>query len=326
MKGPPVEELTRLDDAECAAAVAASGRSFRFSHRAGAGRAVETAYPGYTFEPYQVLYRDGFTILFPIVRVTRRLPVLTTALAMPLGLEATPLPVEGEVTRGHVHSVFRALEGIGALAVDGGAGGSPPALGSVTKATTHTLDLRSRFEALWSGAFSSKNRNSCRKADRAGVEVSAQVSAGALEDYLRLYAMAAKGWGYADPPYPPRLFGALLRSGAAELWLARLDGQAIAGALLLRGSHDVFYWTGAIDRQFQAFAPSNAVLRTAIKSACRRGDDYVDFGASGGLAGVPKFKLSFGAQPREFRSIELRTRANRALGKSRAKLAGRATA
>jgi hypothetical protein len=322
VKGPPVDELTLLDDTAWDAAVAASGRPFRFSHRAGAGRAFESAYPEYSFEPYQVLYRDGSNILFPIVRVTRRLPVLTTALAMPLGLEGTPLPVKGEVTAGHVYSAFRALQGIGALAVYGGAGGSPPTLGSVTMATTHTLDLRSGFEALWSGAFSSKNRNSCRKAERAGVDVSAEAGAGALEDYLRLYAMSSKGWGYADPPYPRRLFAALIGSGAAELWLARLDGQAIAGALLLRGSHDVFYWSGAMDRQFQAFAPTNAVLRTAIESACRRGDDYVDFGASGGLAGVERFKLSFGAQPCEFRSIELRTRANRALDKSRAKLAG----
>jgi CelD/BcsL family acetyltransferase involved in cellulose biosynthesis len=317
-------EVAVPGDAEWDEALAASGRPYRFSHRAAAGRAFEAAYPSYRFEPRRVSYDDGTVMLLPLVRVRRRVGALGMALCMPLGLEGTPLVLDGEVTPAHVHGLLDALDEIGMLQVHGGAGASPPATGRVTDGLTHTLDLRPGFERLWEEAFSSKNRNVCRKADRAGVEVSEESTADGAAAYYALYATTSKGWGYAEPPYPQRLIGALVGSGTAELWLARLEGQPIAGALLLRGSQDLLYWSGALDRERQAVSPTNAVLRTAIESACARGIAYFDFGASTGLTGVEKFKASFGAQPCEYRSVELRSRAYAALEGVRAGLsAGR---
>ena len=156
----------------------------------------------------------------------------------------------------------------------------------------------------------------CRKAEREGVTV-ADESQTAAEDYYALYEKTARGWGREQPPYPRELFAALIGSGAAELWIGRLEGRPVAGALVLRGSHDLLYWSGAMDREHASVAPSNAVLRALIESACGRGIDYLDFGASTGLPGVEAFKRSFGATPREFISISLSSRRHRGLEWSR---------
>lgn len=312
MKGESVRHLERLGDQEWDAAVDSSGRAFRFSHRAAAGRAFEDAYPSYVFEPYRVEYRDGTTLLLPLVRVTRRLASLSMMLGMPLGLEGTPITLAGTPTIAHIHGLFRALAGAGMLAIYGGGAGSPPSRPSIgCSAVTHVLDLGGGFERLWTDALTSRNRNSCRKAERAGVRVSRESSSHSVAAYWELYELASRARGYMHAPYPRRLFAALLRSEHAELWLARLDDRVIAGAVLLRGSEDLFYWSGAMDRRFQGVAPSNAVIRGALQSACTRNLTYFDFGSSGGLPGVEKFKESFGPEERKYHSVELSSRSYR---------------
>jgi Acetyltransferase (GNAT) domain len=309
---PQLEELVQLEDADWDAALEASGQPFRFSHRSCAGRAFERAYPSYSYSPFRAAFSDGAVALLPVVHVARRFGSLDMALAMPLDLEGRPIVVEGELGADHLDTLREGMEGAGLLTVSGGAGGSPPYAEHAVHGLTHVLDLAPGFEALWETSFSSKNRNSCRKADKAGVAIAEETTPEAAGEYRRLYELAAAGWGYHEPPYPVELFRALVESRAAQLWLARLEGKAIAGALLLEGSEDVLYWSGAMDREHQGVAPSNAILRTAIEAACRRRLSYFDFGASGELIGVERFKASFGAQPREFHSVTSSSRAYRA--------------
>jgi hypothetical protein len=309
MNAIPVRSLEVLTAHAWDAAIAASGVSFRFSHRASAGRAFEAAYAEYEFEPYRAQYEDGTTLLVPLVRVTRRVSALTMMLGLPLGLEGRPLVVEGELRGGHLGGLFSALPGCGRLTVHGGAGGDLPADGIRSEASTHVLELSPGFETLWEQSFSSKNRNSTRKAEKAGIEVSRAEDVGA---YHALYAAASRAWGYSDPPYPRALLDALMDSGYAELWLGRLDDSPIAGALLLRGSDDVLYWSGAVAAEHRTLAPGNAVIKAAIQSACERGIAYFDFGASTGLPGVSAFKESFGAAEVRCGTVDLTSRGYRA--------------
>lgn len=316
-----LRELEELDPAEWDAAVAETGARFRFSHRASAGQALARAYASYAFRPQRAVFEDGTTLLVPLVSVRRRLSSLSMLLGMPLSLEGTPIVVTGAAKPQHIEGLFRALGNHGMISIVGGAGGSPPAVGDVDELETHVLDLTPGFETLWETSFTAKNRNVCRKADREGVEVTrAETSDGDV--YRALYEQASRGWGYEEPPYPRALFSALLASADAELWLARREGEPIAGALLLRGSHDLFYWSGAMDREYAHVAPSNAVLRTAIQSACERGLDYLDFGASAGLPGVEAFKRSFGAKPVSYLTATLEARRYRALEAGRSRLRG----
>lgn len=300
-----VESLTQLDDDEWDAALRETRRPYRFSHRAAAGRVLEAAYPGYRFIPYRAEYEDGSTILYPLVMVQRRLGPMSMALGMPLGWEGTPLPLTGTAQPVHLQALFDALEPCGVLKLHGGAGGSPPAAGNVSASVTHTLDVSGGFEVIWEGAFTASTRNMCRKAERGGLSVVQDSTPGGADAYYALYAESSRGWGYTDPPYPHQLFTALLASGHAQLWLGRVENRLIAGAVLLRGSEDLFYWSGAMDRDYRSVAPSNGVLRVAIEAACAEKVCYLDFGASTGLPGVEAFKRSFGAQPREYRTVSL---------------------
>jgi hypothetical protein len=312
---PRLAELVQLDDADWDAALEASGQPYRFSHRACAGRAFERAYTSYSYAPWRASFSDGVVALLPVVRAARRLGSLDMALAMPLDLEGRPIVLDGTLEAAHLDVLRDGMEGVGMLTVSGGAGGSPPSAKGAESGVTHALDLGPGFEALWESSFSSKNRNSCRKADKAGVAVAEESTPAGVGDYRRLYELASAGWGYDEPPYPAELFRALVDSGNAQLWLARLDGTAVAGALLLVGSDDVLYWSGAMDREHQGVAPSNAIIRDAIAAACERGLSYFDFGASGRLTGVERFKTSYGAQPREFHSLTFSSRAYRAANK-----------
>jgi hypothetical protein len=307
MTAVAVDALEPLPDGAWDTAVAGAGTAYRFSHRAVAGRAFETAYDEYAFEPYRVAYADGAVALVPLVRVRRRLAAMTMMMGMPLGLEGTPIAVEGSLEPGHIEGLFDALDACGRLTLHGGAGGSPPANGSAGQRTTSVLDLRAGFEAVWTDAFTSKNRNMVRKAEKRGLRIARETSQERADDYYDIYAAASQRWGYDAPPYPQALFRELVASGHTELWLAYDDDGPVSGALLLDGSDDLLYWSGATVPGKQALAPSNALLSETIRSACERGVAYLDFGASDGLPGVEKFKQSFGAQAREYQVTELRS-------------------
>jgi hypothetical protein len=305
-RGPRVASIDELSDREWQQALACSGHPFRFSHRAAAGRALEAAFDSYRFTPCRVEYTDGAAALYPLVRVERRLPAMSMVLGMPLGLEGTPIVVSGGISATHVVSLFYALDHCGVLELNGGAGGSPPQLGEGESVSTHVLDLGGGFEYVWRQAFSDKTRNMCRKGERAGVLVAEESTADGIAEYHRLYSRSAAGWGYDAPPYPRRLLEALVGAGG-ELWIARLDGVPVAGAVLLEGSDDLLYWSGAMDREYRRAAPTNTLLRVAIESACRRGIRYFDFGASAGLSGVESFKRSFGGTERAYRNTRRTT-------------------
>jgi Acetyltransferase (GNAT) domain len=308
-----VDALELLADEAWDAALASAGTDYRFSHRAAAGRAFEAAYEEYSFEPYRVAYADGAVALVPLVRVRRRLAAMTMMMGMPLGLEGTPIALEGSLGPGHMEGLFDALKACARLRLHGGAGGSPPANGRAEHLTTHVLDLRPGFETVWTDAFTSKNRNMVRKAEKRGLRVARETSQERADDYYDIYAAASQRWGYDAPPYPRALFRELVACGHAELWLAYDDDGPVSGAFLLDGSDDLLYWSGATVPGKQALAPSNALLSEAIKAACERDVSYLDFGASQGLPGVEKFKRSFGAQARDYRVVERRSLSYRVL-------------
>ncbi len=304
--GDRLVELVRVDPAGWDEKLAGSGRPFRFTHGADAGRALEKGFPEYRFEPLEVGYADGTRLLFPLVTVERRLPALTLRLGMPLDWEGTPVAAEGSPTSGKLRALFSALGGRGALRIVGGTGGSPPGEGlAVRKRTSHVLDLEPGYETIWSESFSGKNRTSCRKAHSLGVEARRADGSAAWATYYGLYAAASRDWGHATPPYPASLVQALAESDRAELWLGYREERVVAGAILLAGSEDVFYWSGAMDREGGVPGATNEVLRAAIESSSARGYRSMDFGSSEGLPGVRRFKESFGARPTTAWSVEV---------------------
>lgn len=281
-------------------------KPFRFSHRFDAGHALASAFPRFRYTPLEVRFSDGSRILLPVVEVRHRAFKLTSWYSLPLDWEGSPIVLEGSFDGEKLESFFRRL-GVGAsLWLFGGACGGPvdsttlPRGWRVEERATHVLGLSRDFEELWLRSFSSKNRNSCRKAEREGVRVTSERAESAFEEYYTLYLQASQEWGYRTPPYPRSLFRALSRSAHAKVWLAWApqEERPVAGAIVLLGSADAFYWSGAMRRSHRGLAPMNAILKAVIRDACERGLRYLDFGASPPEGGIQKFKESFGARPR----------------------------
>jgi hypothetical protein len=302
-----IAEIRILDAATWDRELTRAGVPYRFSQRADAALACQRAYPEYQARLYELSFGERSRFLVPGVLACRRLRTLSTLLAMPLAWEGTPIAIAGELGAGQVRAFFRALTGVGALRINGGALCSPPSVGDVVERSTHVLQLSQDFGTIWTQRFTKKNRNTCRKAERAGITVERVQGTEGAELYYDLYTPATQAWGQAAPAYPRALFQALGGSAHVEFWLAFQGAAVVAGAVLLLGSDDVFYWSGAMDRTYAGLSPSNLVLRDAIRSACERGFRVIDFGASVGLAGVQRFKESFGAELKSFRSVSLHT-------------------
>ena len=163
------------------------------------------------------------------------------------------------------------LDGVGLLSGERWAPAAPPPSPDAEPGATHALDLHARLrralgvvllleepQQLPQGGQSEGGHR--RGDDRGGAE--------RVPPSLRV---AAAGWGYDEPPYPAELFSALVESARRSSGWRGSTARPIAGALLLEGSEDILYWSGAMDREHQGVAPSNAIIRDAIAAACERG-------------------------------------------------------
>jgi CelD/BcsL family acetyltransferase involved in cellulose biosynthesis len=299
------------------------------------GEAIAQAYPEYAYAPQRAEFDDGTQALWPLMKLNSKLKFLRQFEAMPPALNGTPVVLRGTLTGQHMAALLEALRA-DRLQLNGGILDNPPHAagmaeqwpGEVSALSTHVLDLRGGWDSVWSQAFNDKVRNQCRTAWKKGVEVRVAREAAEFDTYYEIYADSTRRWGYATPPYPRALFQALaqLNGRGVELKLGCVDGQPIAGIILLRGRRSTLYWSGAMLKDFSKYSANNGLLEVAIREECERGAVNFDFGASGELDSVRKFKEQFGAVPAPYQSFSLQsaryqltTRARFALGRLRAR-------
>ncbi len=139
-------------------------------------------------------------------------------------------------------------------------------------------------------------RRMAGQAERRGVTVERAGSVH-LDTYYEMLVQASVGWGLARPPISRRLLDAVFSFGGddAQLWLAYLEGEPIAGGVILFGSDELFFWSAAMRRECGRYRPSNALNLRLIRAACERGVRWYNLGASEGLEGVARFKSDLGA-------------------------------
>lgn len=184
---------------------------------------------------------------------------------------------------------------------------------TLSRGTVHVLDLDGGFERVWRERVAGKVRNQCRKAERTGVVVAAETSAGAFAEFAGLHRGCSVRWSAAARE-PRALFAACVGHAQGPgapllLLLARAGerGRAVAGALLARRGATWTYWLGAMDRGARELCPGVAVQRAALEQGCAAGARRYVLGASGGIASLEAFKASLGARavPLDF-ALEVR--------------------
>jgi hypothetical protein len=264
--------------------------------------------------------QDGRRLVVPMLR---RSPLPRVALdsAYPGGLGAGGMLATGGLRAADVQLVLRDLL-------------ESPAVATRLKAHHHTsgrweaglvpgvlstshrievLDLDGGFARVRDERFHSSARRAIRKAESSGLVVDRDTTGALMPTIYDLYldwtTRRAEESGLPTPlairvalrREPRTMYEAVARSlgEKCRIWVARLDGEPVAGLVsLVHGEHAV-YWRGYSNKAVAGPLRANNLLqRMAIEDACEAGCRYYSMGESGGVAALERFKQTMGATPR----------------------------
>jgi CelD/BcsL family acetyltransferase involved in cellulose biosynthesis len=163
----------------------------------------------------------------------------------------------------------------------------------------HVLDLTFDANAVFR-RFNGTTRRHVRSAERSGMIVRQGESAADLtETFYRLHSLARLRHGESVAPrrYFQLLWDRFLARGRGLLLLASIDGEVVAGAVLLTGNGTVIYKHGAADLRASGLYPSHALTWAAICWGCEHGFRTFDFGRTRlGDPALRAFRNGWGAR------------------------------
>jgi hypothetical protein len=175
---------------------------------------------------------------------------------------------------------------------------------------THVLSLEKGFEYLWKNKFKRDLKRGIMKAEGNNIKI---INTNELEYFRMFYSLyenRSKVWGYNVPPHPWKFYENLHKFGSpyVQLRLAVKDDKMIAGLITFEYSDNIFRWMNASLEEYFEYYPNNLLDKELIKYACENGFKYYNFGASGNLEGVRKFKERFGAEKVEVKQYFVQSR------------------
>jgi len=153
-------------------------------------------------------------------------------------------------------------------------------------------------------AMKSKWRYNIRLAERKGVTI----RSGSVDDLTSFYKMYAEtanrdGFLIRPEPYYWDVWSQFLKIGQAEMLLASVDDELVAGLILFVFGQTAWYMYGASTGQHRRLMPNHALQWAAICRARARGCVRYDmwgapdrFDESDRMWGVYRFKQGFGGQ------------------------------
>jgi lipid II:glycine glycyltransferase (peptidoglycan interpeptide bridge formation enzyme) len=172
------------------------------------------------------------------------------------------------------------------------------------------LPLRGRTEEEVFAGLNQQWRRNVRLAERAGVRVE-RAGAEQLPEFHRLYLETAQRDGFAPRPlaYFQQMFHALGAEGPNRigLYLARHQGEYLAGATMVTVGDRAWYGYGASANRLRELKPSNAVQWRMIQDCLAAGarvydlrgvSDTLDPGDH--LFGLLRFKVGTGGEAVEY--------------------------
>jgi hypothetical protein len=173
----------------------------------------------------------------------------------------------------------------------------------------HVLDISAGADAVWK-AFRSNVRRGIRVAERAGVEIERDDTGRLLPEYFELVELSRTRWAAQqnEPLWLARqryrLYDTLDKwqriarhlGPACVVRVARLDGTAVAGTIVLTGTNG-HYTRSAMDKDRAARCYANFALHwNAIQDLCAAGARTYHLGESGTSRSLGAFKEQLGAR------------------------------
>ncbi len=149
---------------------------------------------------------------------------------------------------------------------------------SNTLTQTWVVDLRGGREAAWT-QMEGRARTAVRKAEKAGVTVR-EANKTDRQIYYRLHQETYRRTGV--PPHSEAYFGAIwdrfLGNGLARVWIAELDGEAVAGENFGVYKQAAIYWTGAASAKGLEVEANSLLQWTAMQWMIDNGVEWYETG------------------------------------------------
>ena len=274
------------------------------------------------FEDASRLYetRSGGRLLLPLLRRGHLGGLVSVQGSLPPGWGTGGLLSDGPLNRAEVAAVvedlrdeprvLRTVVAPGPHSTDAWDVGHLAGVKAVAR-RGHLLMLDDDFDTVWTERFTGKTRTAVRKAEKSGVTVEHDTTGALIPEYLHLRRKSVERW--AKQQHEPLALArwraqrrepddrlqimADAAGSAFHLYLARVEGRAVASIIVLHG-RGASYVLGAMDKALAGPVRANDLLqRVAIEDACRAGCLFYDFGETGTNTELAAFKMRFGALP-----------------------------
>ncbi len=184
----------------------------------------------------------------------------------------------------------------------------------------HVLSLAGGLEAT-QRRFRKSGRVGIRRAERSGVEVSVFLGGEMLDVYYeKLYMVSVERWAerQREPLVLARARGrhrdplakletlARYLGDSFRMYLAFLDGEPVAGNIVLAGPNNSHSTRGAMDGdKARGSRAAYAAEWASIKDACEAGHRSFQLGESGNNRSLSDYKERFGAEPIEYNEYRI---------------------
>jgi len=164
------------------------------------------------------------------------------------------------------------------------------------------LDISIGKDELWR-TIDRKNRNVIRYAIKNGVTIENENSNENFNDFYRLYSQTADRKRFKPNPFNEMQsqYGILSKNGLGDLWMARKDGEIVAGAFIWKFKDTIYYAYGASSKKGWNCKASNLLNWELITKYSAENYRYYNMwegstDKSSPLYNMTAFKLSFGAK------------------------------
>lgn len=166
-----------------------------------------------------------------------------------------------------------------------------------TRYVTFRVDATGTPADAWEG-LETRFRTAVRNARGESLSIERGSSREVLEPYYDMHRRTMRGHG--SPPHARRFFEALwdrfADAGDLEVWIARLDGDPVNGALFLPYGDVVHYWGAVSDPSMRHLDGGSLLLWRVVEWACDRDYRTVDLGRTRPGSPVFRFKSSLGGR------------------------------
>lgn len=171
---------------------------------------------------------------------------------------------------------------------------------------TVAVSLCQSEEEIWKSQITSKNRNMIRKAEKLGLEYTAEDDFASIKDFIILYnktmeRLSAERFYYFEDSYYNEYISQM--NGRGFLGTVRLEGKVISAALFMYSEQYGHYHLAGSDKTYASYGVNNFLLWNTIKELKKRKIKEFHLGGGAGEAeddSLLKFKKSFSKDEKDF--------------------------